>query len=336
MVSSSRRWDPATEWRIHNLLQDGEKIFYPLLAVVAVPVNVLTIVILNRGKCGLSKCVTRYLVAMAAADLLVIVFDLIFRQIPVVYRIHFRFLLHLPICNIHAVLLYAATDCSVWFTVTFTFDRFVAISCQKVKSKYCTEKMSVLVLATVIGLSCLKNVFWYFMFTSKYWLVNDPWFCKVTMDVMTSRVWVTIEFFHYILTPGVPFILILLLNIFTIRNILVSSRARQRLRAKSSREIPRDSEMASRKKSIILLFLISGNFILLWTVIMVYIVWLRMYWFGYRSIYIPVFMVELGFMLQLLSCCTNTGIYAVTQARFRVQFKNVLTYPFAALTDLIK
>ncbi|XP_067909613.1 probable G-protein coupled receptor 139 [Heterodontus francisci] len=307
------------------------------LSQAPLALNFLTIGILSLRKCGLSKCVTRYLVAMAAADLLVIILDLILRQIPIVYREKFHFLRHsIPMCNIHAVLLYAATDCSVWFTVTFTFDRFVAICCQNLKSKYCSEKMAAVVLGTVTVLSCLKNIFWYFMFTGRYWLINRPWFCFVTGDVYYSRVWGTIEFLHYILTPGLPFVMILLLNALTVRHISVSSRGRRRLRSHSTGESRRDPEMESRRKSIILLLVISGNFFLLWAIFMVYSIWNRMRTLRPVSLFLPDFLQELGLMLQLLSCCTNTAIYAVTQSQFRGQFWNVLKYPFTPIIKFIQ
>ncbi|XP_067884092.1 uncharacterized protein [Heterodontus francisci] len=322
--------------RIHYALMIMQYIYYPILAIVGVPANLVTIGILSQGKCGLSKCVTRYLVAMSVADLLVVFLDLILRHIPIVYAEQFIFLESIPVCNIHAVLLYAAIDCSVWFTVTFTFDRFMAICCQKLKSKYCTGKTAAIVLGTVTVLSCLKNIFWYFMFTGLYWLANIPWFCGVTWDVRFSPVWGTIEFLHHILTPCVAFVVILLLNVFTIKHILVSSRARRRLRAHSSGESRRDPEMESRRKSIILLLVISANFILLWTLFMAYSLWSRMWELGYKSIFLPVYLLEMGFMLQLLSCSTNTAIYAVTQTQFREQLKNVLKYPFTPIVKFIQ
>ncbi|XP_067832940.1 probable G-protein coupled receptor 139 [Heptranchias perlo] len=326
----------SLEDRINFVLLGIQVIYYPLLAAIGVSVNLLTIVILSRGKCGLSKCVTHYLVAMAAADLLVVIFDLILRHIPIVYQGQFRFMRSIPVCNIHAVLLFAATDCSVWFTVTFTFDRFVAICCQNLKTKYCTERTAAVVLGTVSVLGCLKNMFWYFMFTGRYLLFNQPWFCAVPAVVMFSRVWAVIELLHYILTPGIPFVLILLLNVFTVRYILVASRARRRLRGHSSGESPRDPEMESRRKSIILLFVISGNFILFWALFMVYSIWNRVWFMGFYSVILPQIGQELGFMLQLMSCCTNTCIYAVTQTKFREQLKNAVKYPFTVIIKFIK
>ncbi|XP_067835415.1 probable G-protein coupled receptor 139 [Heptranchias perlo] len=326
----------ALDGRTYFMLRSIQLIYYPLLAAVGVPVNLLTIVVLSSGKCGLSKCVTRYLVSMAAADLLVVIFDLILRQIPIVYRSHFPFLYDLPLCNIHAVLLYGVTDCSVWFTVIFTFDRFVAICCQKLKTKFCTEKTAAVVLGTVSVLSCLKNTLWFFMFEGPYKLSNTPWFCFPVTGVSTSPVWAVIELLHYILNPCVPFILILLLNVLTVRHILVASRARRRLRGHSSGETPRDPEMESRRKSMILLFVISGNFIVLWVVFMLSSINRRLLYLARTSVILHPLVQELGFMLQLLSCCTNTCIYAVTQAKFREQLKNVVKHPFTVIAKFIK
>ncbi|XP_059505384.1 probable G-protein coupled receptor 139 [Stegostoma tigrinum] len=323
-------------WRIEAVLMIIQVGYYPILAIVGVPVNIVTIHVLFYKDCGLSPCVRRYLGAMAVADQLVMILDLILRHIPIVYQEQFYFLVPIPVCNIHAVLLYAATDCSVWFTVTFTFDRFVAICCQKLKSKYCSEKTAAVVLGTVTVLSCLKNIFWYFMLTAHYRLGNTPWFCDGSIGVSDSHVWATIEFLHHILTPALPFLLILLLNVFTVRHILVTSRARRRLRAHTNGNGQCDTEMRNRKKSIILLYVISANFSLLWSTLMVYSIWNRLFNLGYDSVYLYQFVQELGFMLQLLSCCTNTAIYAMTQTKFRQQLKNVLKYPFTQIHQSIK
>uniref|UniRef100_UPI00398E42C1 probable G-protein coupled receptor 139 n=1 Tax=Pristiophorus japonicus TaxID=55135 RepID=UPI00398E42C1 len=324
------------EYRIELALRVIQHIYYPFLAALGVPVNLVTIVILSRGKCGLSKCITRYLVAMATADLLVVIVDLILRHMPILYSEQFAFVRSLLVCNIHTSLLYTVTDCSVWFTVTFTFDRFVAICCQKLKTKYCTERTAAVVLGTVVLLSGLKDTFWYFMLTRRYSLWNAPWFCEVSEAVLQSQIWATMAFLHYIVTPAIPFIVILLLNALTVRHISVSSRARRRLRGPSSADRPKDPEMESRRKSIISLFIISGNFILLWAMLMVFSIWIRMYYLGYKAVFLPYYVMEMGLMMQLLSCCTNTGIYAMTQTKFRAQLKNAVKYPFTQIAKFIK
>ncbi|XP_078283818.1 putative G-protein coupled receptor 139 [Rhinoraja longicauda] len=318
--------------RIYCVLRTIQPICYPMLAIVAVPVNLVTIVILSRGKCGLSKGVTRYLVSMASSDLLVVILDLILRQIPIAYPREFRLMRSFPACNVHAVLLYAATDCSVWFTVTFTFDRCVSICSAKLRSKYCTERTAAVVLGTVSVLSCCKNIFWYFLLRGWYYLLNNPWFCYGRKNVLYSPVWATIEFLHYLVTPVVPFALVLLLNALTIRHVLVASRARKRLRGSSSGEQSgRDPEMENRRKSLVLLLVISGNFIVLWALFTVYYVWARLRYLGPVSTFPPWTVRELGFMLQLLSCCTNTAIYVATQRKFREQLKEAVKSPRALL-----
>ncbi|XP_069792528.1 probable G-protein coupled receptor 139 isoform X1 [Narcine bancroftii] len=294
-------------------------------------VNIVTIVILSRGKCGLSKGVTRYLVAMATTDLIVVFLDLILMKIPIAYRDYFGFVRSIRVCDVHAFLLYTATDCSVWFTVTFTFDRFVAICCQKLKTRYCTERTALVVLGTVTALSCLKNIFWCFMLTSEYSLAYARWLCMPRARLLESRVCGLLELLHYILTPVIPFILVLLLNALTIRHVLVASRARRRLRAPSSGEGAHDPEMASRRKSLILLLVISWNFILLWGLFTVYYIWNRVRFLVHVSVFPPESIRELCFLLQLLSCCTNTALYAVTQTKFRDQFKDVVKSPLALI-----
>ncbi|XP_062915605.1 probable G-protein coupled receptor 139 [Mobula hypostoma] len=319
--------------RIYYALVTIQQIYLPILAIVAVPVNIVTIAILSRGKCGLSKVVTHYLVAMAAADLLVVFLDLILRQIPVVYSKYFRFLFSLRMCNIQAAMIYAATDCSVWFTVAFTFDRCVAICYQRLRNKYCTERMAAVVMGTVTAVSCSKNIFWYIILTGVYFVDDNPRFCGTRNGVLGSPVWGTIAILHYLLTPVVPFLLVLLLNAVTIRHILVASRARKRLRGPGTGETPRDTEMESRRKSLILLLAISGNFISLWALFTANYIWVQLIQLMQGTEFPPYSMQEVAYMLQLLSCCTNTALYAVTQTLFREQLKDIVKYP---LTLIIK
>ncbi|XP_072906116.1 probable G-protein coupled receptor 139 [Hemitrygon akajei] len=300
-------------------------------------VNLVTIVILSRGKCGLSKGVTRYLVAMATADLLVIVLDLILKQIPIVFSRAFQDVLAIHLCNIHAVLLYAATDCSVWFTVSFTFDRFVAIYCSKLKTKFCTERMAAGIIGTIALLFSVKDLFWYFMYTSEYALIRIPWFCIITFSVMLSPVWTAVEFLHYVFTPLIPFILILVFNALIVKHIVVTIRIRKALRVPVGGESQSDPEAKSRRKSITLLFLISGNFILLWAPYLVGTMQTRIILLDWNDKrHTSLILLELGFMLQLLSCCTNTFIYVVTQTKFREELRNGMRYPFIALCSKIK
>ncbi|XP_055502517.1 probable G-protein coupled receptor 139 [Leucoraja erinacea] len=303
-------------------------IYYTALAVIAVPANLAAIVVLSQNKCGLSKCITRYLLSMSVTDLLVIITAVIINRIGGIYFAG-SFLSITPVCSLTIAVTYAARVSSVWLTVTFTFDRFVAISCQKLKAKYCTEKTATVVIGTVCVLGFLSNIPWYFIHEPIYIIDNVPWYCRLKEIRYTSPVWTALDWFDRISTPCLPFLLILLLNALTVRYILAASRARRRLRAQSNGQTQSDPEMESRRKSIILLFTISGSFILLWMTYVVQFLYVRITNdYNFKSFNDPKFILqEAGNMLQLLSSCTNTFIYAAIQRRFREELKKMFTFP---------
>ncbi|XP_067869934.1 probable G-protein coupled receptor 139 [Heterodontus francisci] len=313
-------------------------VYYPFLAAVGVTANLMAIVILSRGRCGLSRCITRYLVSMAVSDLLVIITAVILNRISGMF-FPFSLLSTTPACSIICVLIYAARDSSVWLTVAFTFDRFVAICCQKLKTKYCTEKTADLAIGTVCALSCLKNIPSYLIYEPMFIINNVPWLCNIKMTYYTSAGWAVYDWLGRISAPCVPFLLMLLLNVLTVRHILAASRGRRRLRAESKEKTQIDPELESRRKSIVLLFTISGSFILLWTTYVVNFLYARATnnYFSGTNFSDPKFILqETGNSLQLLSCCTNTFIYAVTQRKFRLELRNVLKWPLSLIEKLNK
>ncbi|XP_072884121.1 probable G-protein coupled receptor 139 [Hemitrygon akajei] len=303
-------------------------IYYTVLAVIAVPVNVVAIVILSRSNCGLSRCISRYLVSMAATDLLVIITAVILNRIPAIY-FPGSYLSITPVCSFSTAIIYAARDSSVWLTVTFTFDRYVAICWQKFKAKYCTHRTASIVVAVVCTLGCVINIPWYFLHEPIYVINNVPWYCKTSSVLYSFLLWIVFYWTDRLLTPCIPFLLILSFNALTVRHILVASRARRRLRSCSLGERQSDPEMESRRKSIVLLFAISGCFILLWMPYVIYFI-LSRFQIGYtingysNAIFI---LMESANMFQMLSCCTNTFIYAVTQTKFRMELKRLMKFP---------
>ncbi|XP_055486306.1 probable G-protein coupled receptor 139 [Leucoraja erinacea] len=310
-------------------------IYYPVLAAVGVPVNIIAMVILSRGRCGLSKCITLYLVAMAASDLMVLITAVILQRIVGIY-FPGSYLSLTWACRFKSPIAYACRDSSVWLTVAFTFDRFVAICCRNFQRKYCTKETAAPVVAAIVVLSFFKNFSFFFLFEPLYIADNLAWYCRLIPSFYTSPWWRAYSYFNHITTPLVPFALILLLNVLTVKHIVAAGRVRKSLRDNSLPGKGPDPEMENRKKSIVLLFSISGNVILLWMTYIIHYLYSRMTetykYSGYND---PVFILaEAGNMLLLLSCCTNTFIYTVTQSKFRDQLKTMLTYPFTQFAKL--
>eukprot|EP00062_Callorhinchus_milii_P026532 gi/632988748/ref/XP_007883280.1/ PREDICTED: C-C chemokine receptor type 5-like [Callorhinchus milii] len=311
-------------------------VYYPILAAIGIAANLLAIVVLSRGKCGLSKCITVYMVAMAVADLLLAINDVVLNQIHALYFNH-TFLEITPVCSLRLVLMSAVTHMSVWFTVAFTFDRLVAICWLKLKTSYCTERTSAVVVGVISSLSCFIGIPWYFLYEPREILNKVPWFCKFKAVYYTSRTWIVFHWFVTIITPFFPFFLILLMNVVTVRHILAANRIRSNLLQQKSNS-GNDAEIENRRRSIILLFAISGSFILLWLMEVLHFILMRSlnsyYYLSYRD---PVYVVEqVKDIFKLLSCCTNTIIYASTQSKFREDVKYLVIYPFKHIFKLFR
>ncbi|XP_020365960.1 probable G-protein coupled receptor 139 [Rhincodon typus] len=296
----------------------------------------MAIIILSRGQCGLSRCITYYLVVIAANDFLVIITAVIFNRIGGIY-FRYSVMSTTPGCTVSTVLIYATRDGSVWLTVAFTIDRFIAICCQSLKTRYCTEKTALLVIGGISAMSYIKNVPFFFTYKPLYTVDGVPWFCDIKSAYYTSPAWQVYDWLDHILTPVLPFFLILLLNVLTIRHILTASRNRRRLRGNNNCT---DHENANRRRSIVLLFTISLSFLLLWVTYVAHFLYVRITGNGYFTgldFKNPDFIFqEMTNMFQLLSSCNNVFIYAVSQTKFQENLKELLMCPFTILTGCFK
>ncbi|XP_048419839.1 probable G-protein coupled receptor 139 [Stegostoma tigrinum] len=304
-----------------SILMQIEAVYYPILAIVGVPANLLSIVVLLRGNCGLSKCITCYLVSMVAADLLVLNFEVILLGVKNTYFPK-SFLDYTSICCLTFVFSFISIDCSVWLTVAFSFDRSVSICFQKLRVKYCTKKTATLAITVVFVLCIGQNLPLYFVNQPGTVIDNMAWFCVVKPEFYVLPTWKAYLCFDTILTPFLAFFFILLFNGLTIRHIVMSSKVRR-----SFKENIKDPETDNRRKSIILLLAISGSFISLWMLISfcsisVQFTENQFYQTDHNDLFTTLELA--GYMLQRLNSGTNTFIYAMVQTRFRNEIKNMI------------
>ncbi|XP_062894269.1 probable G-protein coupled receptor 139 [Mobula hypostoma] len=296
-------------------------IYYPVLAAIGIPVNLVAIVILSLGNCGLSKCISRYLVGMAAADLLGVIIAVVLSEINNIY-VYARSLLITPICAVTLVLRLATMDYSVWLTVAFTFDRCIAICSQTLRERYCSERTATIVIL-IVGLGCCAKYVPFYFAVEPYCIIdNIPWRCIFGMDYFTLPAWKAYQLFNTITAPLLPIGLILLFNALTVSHIIAANRVRRGLR--NSREKKNDPEAENRRKSIMLLFALSANFILLWIPYIVYTMNWQVQNYSYADRYLNTskyILQQSGIMLQYLCTCTNTCIYTLSQRKFREELK---------------
>ncbi|XP_078252008.1 uncharacterized protein LOC144591874 [Rhinoraja longicauda] len=275
---------------------------------------------------------------MAVADLIVLIFEVILSEISDGY-FPFSFLNLSHICKLRIFFNCVSIDWSVWLTVTFTFDRFVTICNQNLRAKYCTEKTAAVVIGVTCSLSIIQNIPVYLFLIPLYNIDNVAWYCWITSDVYTTPIWVALSMIETILTPVVPMLLIILLNALTIKHIMHANRVRSGLRRNKKAESGADQEVENRRKSIVLLLAISGNFVLLWMVTFVCfmsVYFLDVHLLGSDNNDPFTIAEQSGYMLRALSACTNTFIYGVSQNKFREELKHVIKSPFVFFCNSIK
>ncbi|XP_067865079.1 probable G-protein coupled receptor 139 [Heterodontus francisci] len=309
------------------------KSFFSFLLIT----NLMTAAILSQGKCGLSRGITRYMVAMAISDLLVMIFHVLLDQI-FTYHFPYSFTSLTAICPSCAYLRIVTLDYSVWLTVSFTFDRFISICCQKLRLRYCTERTAAVVIVSMCVLSCLKYIPFHFMYEPQFISNNVHWGCRTKVIFFTSAGWVTFSWICSLSLSFLPFFLILLLNGLTVRHILAASRVRRGLKGLGSGQNQIDSEMENRQKSIILLFAVSSSYILLWMTQTVTFICTRITVNGLDQNHTsPKYIAnEVGRLLMLMSSCVNTCIYGLTQSKFREEVKKAVKYLLTRVTKLMK
>ncbi|XP_059495623.1 P2Y purinoceptor 6-like [Stegostoma tigrinum] len=270
---------------------------------------------------------------------MVIVFNVIVSQI-INYHFPSSLLNYTPVCRLSAFLQGLSIQLSTWFTTAFTFDRFVAICLNKLKMRYCTERMANVVICTITVLIILVNIPLSFRYKSTYILNKVQWGCQTITGYLTSPIWAAHRWVTSFSSTFLPIPLFLLLNSLTARHILVANRARRALKSSSSDGVGKlssDHELKSRRTSIVLLFTISGSFVVLSVPISVIHICV-----GFTSLLAyqgsTSFSLALRatFLLMCTSSCTNTCIYTLTQRRFREEMKNLVKSPYSLLRKLHK
>ncbi|XP_051894926.1 probable G-protein coupled receptor 139 [Pristis pectinata] len=265
---------------------------------------------------------------MAAADLMGVVVGVILEQINFIY-LFADLLLMTPVCIVMIFLRIVISDCSVWFTIAFTCDRYIAICCQKLRKRYCTERTANVAMVTVGVLSCVRAI--------PYCFAVEPWGCAGKAEYFTSPVWKAFALLDAIATPLLPICLMVLFNTLTVKHIIAANKVRQGLRNNSENQ--KDPEVENRRKSMILLFTLSANFIILWSPNVVHSMNWQVENYSYSDRYFstPVYILQqCGYMLEFLSTCTNTCIYGLTQRKFRKELKDGVKYLFTLNGKLCK
>ncbi|KAM9320241.1 putative G-protein coupled receptor 139 [Gastrophryne carolinensis] len=295
-----------------------QKIFYPFLAVIGIPSNILTIVIFWKRDCGLSPSCRCYMMAISIADTLVILHIVILEQI-LKYFTPEPFWSRAPWCMIRDVLSYGAYNSSVWLVVSFTTERFLSVWVLHLKAKICTRKCALYVIGCVFTCSHLLSIPYYWANESRQLNQNGSFICVYNIQLpehyVESLVW-----FQNSLVYAVPYIIIFTLNGLILKQIVHSNKVHCDVQ-QDSRSIQRIIHKNKQKlKSVLLLVTISMTFTCLCTTRFVtQIIIKTMHYNITRQDYSQSINVaaDIGTMLDLSNTAVNMYLYVCTQSRFR-------------------
>ncbi|KAM5180743.1 putative G-protein coupled receptor 139 [Mantella aurantiaca] len=301
-----------------------QKIFYPFLAVIGIPSNVLTLLIFWKRDCGLSSSCRCYMIAMSIADTMVIIHITILELILQYFTAE-PFWSRAPWCMIRDVLNYGAYNSSVWLVVCFTIERFIAIRTLWRKSKLCTKKCTLWVICSVFILSHLFSTPYFWANESK--LLNGTGSFKCVYKTNQTRLYVeSLVWFQNTLVYILPSIIIFTLNAIVLRQICHSNQIHcEGQDGRSLRRCP--TIRKQRMKSVVLLVTVSLTFIYLCTTRFVtQIIIKTIHYEIERNDYNKNINVaaDIGTMLDLTNTAVNMYLYACTQSRFRKELLQML------------
>ncbi|XP_078500246.1 putative G-protein coupled receptor 139 [Lissotriton helveticus] len=302
-----------THWMVYL-----QKIFYPLLAIVGIPSNIVTILVFWRRNCMLSASSRYYLMAMSVADTMVLIFIVILELI-VKYHIPEPFWFKNPWCTIRDFFNYGAYNTSVWLVVAFTVERFISINTLKLKARICTPRGALCVITAVFLCSHICAIPYFWANESRANNKTGKIECFYSTDVphfyVKGLVW-----FQTTLAYIIPYIIIFTLNGLTLRQIYRSNKVYNGMIESSQRYRTTTHFRAQKRKSAVLLVTVSMTFAYLCTTRFITQIILRTSFYGInRNNYEKAINVaaDIGTMLDLTNAAVNMYLYACTQARFR-------------------
>ncbi|XP_063810913.1 probable G-protein coupled receptor 139 [Pseudophryne corroboree] len=299
-----------------------QRLFYPIMCVFGIPASLVTMAVLWRGSLDMTKSIVYYLVALALANLLLILVVTIFRDIFYFY-VDITLWWPQPSCGVSNWIYFTCVYSLTWLTVAFSVDRYVIVCCMKLKLRFCKPSVTrwVIVGVYVGAFLVAMPTFWMYVpvlttrpdgsvfhICSLHRNLSSIPFLSVYDHIQTT-VWIILPLISLVLTNGL-----------TVWYITITTRTRQSLKVGSAGNQGDDPEVGRRKKSVTLLAMISLSFLGHWLPKMVVKVIER---FTYPPVnrydfYHPVNVTRmLCNMLIVFSSFSNVCIYSLTITKFR-------------------
>ncbi|XP_056410080.1 probable G-protein coupled receptor 139 isoform X2 [Hyla sarda] len=308
--------------------------------------------VLWKGNLDMSKSIIYYLVALAVANLLLILVVTVFRDIFYFY-VDLTLWWPEPSCGVSNWIYFTCVYSLTWLTVAFSVDRYIIVCFMKLKLRFCKPSVTrwVIIGVYISAFLVAMPTFWMYVPVRTTKPDGTPFhICSLhrnlssipflsVYDHIQTTVWIVFPLVSLVLTNGL-----------TVWHIHVTTRIRHGLKQSSTGKQTEDPEVARRKKSVTLLAMISISFLAHWLPKMVVKVLER---FTYPPVnrydfYHPVNVVRmLCNMLIVFSSFSNVCIYSLTITKFREELfrgaksvldflshNSLLSFPLSKTTEI--
>ncbi|CAH1782406.1 unnamed protein product [Owenia fusiformis] len=258
-----------TQYDEYHTMQFIVKYIPPILIIIGLFGNIMTIFVLARSRLKYTSC-SRYLILLSASDSIILLIGLGHFWLTFAFQTDIRNL-YPWMCKVQPFLLYSANHFSVWLLVSVTVERVVTIY-MPLRAKTIITKKKVWGIIAVIG-SCAVLVNVHTLVTYDLVSVNVPE-GEVVICLCPARychfaryvaVWIDAIFASYL-----PFTILIISNIFIIKEITKTSTKKKRLARGSSRRSIKANDDQTRSLTIMLLA-ISVIFLLLTSPVTVFL-----------------------------------------------------------------
>ncbi|KAG8198440.1 hypothetical protein JTE90_022178 [Oedothorax gibbosus] len=237
-----------------------QRILVPLIMIIGFVGNTVTIFIMTQRR--MRSSTNWYLAALAIVDMSYLVFSFIlsFTAYPHIHESQFYF--YWKLWPYFVTITDASSNSSVWITVTFTIERYIAV-CHPMKGKViCTESRAIKMIV-IVFLICffitLPTFFEYNIIETENPLTNVTEVHLDTSDLGNNPVYVTT--YYWIITVTFVFIPLLLLtvfNAFLIKSVHSSKSRRKTMtrRRDTGDQSTQESKITIMLIAVVILFLI--------------------------------------------------------------------------------
>lgn len=208
-----------------------QRVFVPFIMVVGIVGNTITMVIMTRRR--MRSSTNWYLAALAIFDMLYLIFTFILslKHYPNAYDVtYYAYWYMIPFSH---MITDAASNTSVWLTVTFTIERYIAV-CHPIKGKViCTESRAkkVIFCVFIICVSITLPTPFEWVVYEHYDMATNSTRMKVAFSELGQNATYKSIYYHttVFLFVLLPLVLLVIFNSFLIRSVHQSTKQRSKM-----------------------------------------------------------------------------------------------------------